>query len=97
MILAAGYATRLYPLTLTQPKPILPVAGKSILDWLVDDIAPLTDEFAVISNHKFADRFRQWAAGKPRPLCGSEGNSVRHVPRGESAGGAQKNGGHHDG
>ena len=38
LILAAGYATRLYPLTENFPKPLLEVGGKAILDWLVDDI-----------------------------------------------------------
>ena len=36
LILAAGYATRLYPLTLTQPKPLLPVAGKPMIDYVMD-------------------------------------------------------------
>ena len=36
LILAAGYATRLYPLTENFPKPLLKVGEKSILDWLVD-------------------------------------------------------------
>lgn len=56
LILAAGYATRLYPLTENFPKPLLKVGEKSILDWLVDDLVDTTDidEFVVISNHKFA-------------------------------------------
>ena len=67
LILAAGYATRLYPLTENFPKPLLKVGDKSILDWLVDDIsgAGLVDGFVVISNHKFAGHFREWAAGRP--------------------------------
>ncbi len=40
LILAAGYATRLYPLTLTQPKPLLPVAGKPMIDYVMDNLAP---------------------------------------------------------
>ena len=64
MILAAGYATRLYPLTENFPKPLLEVAGKTILDWLIDDMAQtgLVDEYIVISNHKFAHIFEEWAA-----------------------------------
>ncbi len=67
LILAAGYATRLYPLTENFPKPLLDVKGKTILDWLVDDIRTpgLVDEYAVVTNHKFAGHFRQWAAGRP--------------------------------
>lgn len=64
LFLAAGYATRLYPLTENFPKPLLEVAGKPILDWLIDDMAQtgLVDEYIVISNHKFAQIFRDWAA-----------------------------------
>ena len=61
LILAAGYATRLYPLTENFPKPLLKVGEKTILDWLADDIAPAVDGFVVVTNHKFADHFRDWA------------------------------------
>ena len=66
LILAAGYATRLYPLTENFPKPLLKVGDKTILDWLIDDIegAGLVDEYVVISNHKFARHFTEWAAVK---------------------------------
>ena len=66
LILAAGYATRLYPLTENFPKPLLKVGEKTILDWLVDDIdsAGLVDEFVVISNHKYAPHFEAWARKK---------------------------------
>ncbi|MCF0196119.1 MAG: NTP transferase domain-containing protein, partial [Bacteroidaceae bacterium] len=70
LILAAGYATRLYPLTENFPKPLLKVGEKTILDWLVDDIdgAGLVDEYVVISNHKFAHHFEQWAAQKSQKI-----------------------------
>lgn len=66
LILAAGYATRLYPLTENFPKPLLAVGEKTILDWLVDDIVTTgaVDEFVVISNHKFAKYFVDWAKEK---------------------------------
>lgn len=66
LILAAGYATRLYPLTENFPKPLLKVGDKTILDWLVDDIDTLgaIDEYIVISNHRFAEHFREWAGDK---------------------------------
>lgn len=66
LILAAGYATRLYPLTENFPKPLLTVGDKTILDWLVDDIdtSGLVDEYVVISNHKFAHHFDAWAKTK---------------------------------
>ncbi len=69
VILAAGYATRLYPLTKDFPKPLLPVAGKTILDWLVDDIGDSVDGFVVISNHRFAKYFTDWAAARPETIA----------------------------
>lgn len=70
LILAAGYATRLYPLTENFPKPLLEVKGRAILDWLVDDIdgAGAVDEFIVISNHKFAHHFEAWAKEKKQKI-----------------------------
>lgn len=67
VILAAGYATRLYPLTENFPKPLLKVGEKTIVDWLVDDIASsgLVDQFVVVTNHKFAGHFKEWKAGRP--------------------------------
>ena len=68
LILAAGYATRLYPLTENFAKPLLKVGEKSILDWLVDDLVETTDidEFVVISNHKFATHFEEWKNNKEK-------------------------------
>lgn len=83
LILAAGYATRLYPLTENFPKPLLKVGEKTILDWLVDDIAVagLVDEYVVISNHKFAHHFEEWAATRKEQISvvddGTETNETR--------------------
>lgn len=65
LILAAGYATRLYPLTLTQPKPLLPVAGKPMVDHVLDNLAglPGLDRVLIVTNNKFAPHFQQWADG----------------------------------
>lgn len=66
LILAAGYATRLYPLTENFPKPLLTIKGKPIIDWLIDDIdsCGVIDEFVVISNHKFIAHFSEWVFQK---------------------------------
>lgn len=66
IILVAGYATRLYPLTLNTPKALLPVGGKPIIDYITDEINTINeiDEIYVVSNHKFADNFYRWAEKK---------------------------------
>jgi len=72
LILAAGYATRLYPLTLTQPKPLLPVAGQPMIEYVLDNLAPIggIDRVYVVTNAKFAGHFQQWSeayrAGKSK-------------------------------
>jgi glucose-1-phosphate thymidylyltransferase len=63
LILAAGYATRLYPLTRTVAKPLLPLAERPMLDYLLDrirDVAEI-DAVHVVTNHRFADSFARWA------------------------------------
>ena len=80
IILAAGYATRLYPLTENYPKPLLPVQGKPILDWLIEDIGETVDQFIVISNHKYDHHFRKWSEEKENIVLlddGTESNETR--------------------
>ena len=63
LILAAGYATRLYPLTLNKAKPLLEVAGKPMIEWVLDNLAPVPDikTVYVVTNDKFAKDFEAWA------------------------------------
>ena len=63
IVLAAGYATRLYPLTKDRPKPLLRVGEKTILDYLLDGFNQLSDldSVYVVSNAKFAPIFREWS------------------------------------
>ena len=63
LVLAAGYATRLYPLTENYPKPLLKVGEKTILDHLLDDLDQTgeIERYVVISNRKFAPIFTEWA------------------------------------
>lgn len=79
LILAAGYATRLYPLTENFPKPLLEVKGKPILDWLIEDIGSLADEFVVVTNHKFVQHFENWARGRKIRIVddGTSSNDTR--------------------
>lgn len=83
LILAAGYATRLYPLTENFPKPLLTVGNKTILDWLLEDIdkSGVVDEYVVISNHRFVQHFQEWAEKHTLPITvlddGTESNETR--------------------
>ncbi|HAZ09675.1 MAG: hypothetical protein A2047_03410 [Omnitrophica bacterium GWA2_41_15] len=62
LLLAAGYATRLYPLTLNTPKPLLEVAGKTVMGYIFDLIEPLkeVDEVFIATNKKFYQNFEDW-------------------------------------
>ncbi len=66
LVIAAGYATRLYPLTLNQPKALLPVGGRPMLDNVLGALAGVAaEETYVVTNAKFAPHFREWAADRP--------------------------------
>jgi glucose-1-phosphate thymidylyltransferase len=81
LILAAGYATRLYPLTENFPKPLLKVGDKAILDWLIDDLEQtgLIEEYVVVTNHKFAHIFEEWAEGRPSISVIDDGTSTNET------------------
>jgi len=65
LILAAGYATRLRPLTDTIAKPLLPVGGRPMVDWILDRIGETSaDEVHLVTNARFAPDFERWAKGK---------------------------------
>ncbi|MCS7336973.1 MAG: sugar phosphate nucleotidyltransferase, partial [Verrucomicrobiae bacterium] len=66
LVLAAGYATRLYPLTLTTPKPLLPVAGRPMIEYVLDSISTVEnlDTIYIVTNARFADQFHQWLVTK---------------------------------
>lgn len=67
VILAAGYATRLYPLTKDVPKPLLEVAGRSIIDRILDNAleSPGIESVVVVTNHRFIGHFERWNAASP--------------------------------
>ena len=66
LILAAGYATRLYPLTENFPKPLLKVGERTILDWLISDLEQTgqISDYIVVTNHKFTPIFEDWSKGR---------------------------------
>ena len=81
LVLAAGYATRLRPLTDDTAKPLLELAGRPMLDYVCDriDEAADVDELHVISNARFAAGFERWALareGRLRPLVHDDGTRL---------------------
>jgi len=62
IVLAAGYATRLWPLTLDKPKPLLPIGGKPIIEYIIKKLNAVKglDNIYVVTNTKFVDNFTQW-------------------------------------
>lgn len=72
LILAAGYATRLYPLTKNFPKPLLEVGGKTVLDWLMEDIDQIEgiERHVVVTNSRYYHQFLAWSQAQrfKRPI-----------------------------
>jgi len=64
VVLCAGYATRLHPLTLDRPKPLLPVGGIPLLQRIADRVSEIKgcDRLYIVTNHRFAPNFREWEA-----------------------------------
>ncbi len=69
VLLCAGYGTRLYPLTKNQPKPLLPVGGKPMLDYILDKVKeiPEVDKVYAVTNDKFSSHFSAWAKERTKP------------------------------
>jgi len=79
IILAAGYATRLYPLTKNFPKPLLEVGGKTILDYLIEQIRdiPDIDRVHLVTNSRFVGHFQDWLTN-----FGDQAKREDRAPRG---------------
>jgi glucose-1-phosphate thymidylyltransferase len=77
IVLAAGYATRLRPLTDTWAKELLPVGGRPILDWIVDAIQEVeaVDEIHIVTNARKVDGFLSWAKGRDGVVVHNDGTS----------------------
>ena len=95
LILAAGYATRLYPLTEKKAKPLLEVAGKPMIEWVLDNLAPIPDigTIYVVTNDKFARDFQEWADGYTKSNPKIKFKIVNDGSRSVNKGAADRGGG----
>jgi len=80
LILAAGYATRLYPLTLNKAKPLLEVGGKPMIEWLFDNLVSIPDlgTVYIVTNNKFANDFQNWVNGYQDRSASAKATADRH-------------------
>ena len=77
VVLAAGYATRLYPLTLDRPKALLEVGGRPMLDWVLERLRQMgVDETIVVTNARFTPHFNEWAQDKPDVTVVNDGTTT---------------------
>jgi glucose-1-phosphate thymidylyltransferase len=76
LVLAAGYATRLYPLTLDRPKALLDVGGRPMLDYVHERLVEMgVDETIVVTNAKFTPHFEEWVRGKEAVTVVNDGTT----------------------
>ena len=78
IILAAGYATRLYPLTENTPKPLLPVGNRPMIEHVIGSTSVIgnIDHTYVVTNNKFAGHFTEWLAGYEQAYPGFSGTVI---------------------
>jgi glucose-1-phosphate thymidylyltransferase len=76
LVLAAGYATRLYPLTVDRPKALLEVGGKPMLDYVLEQLEAMgVAETVVVTNAKFTPHFEEWAGDRERVRVVNDGTT----------------------
>jgi glucose-1-phosphate thymidylyltransferase len=75
IILAAGYATRLSPLTDSIAKQLLPIGGRPMMDWVCEKVEEVTDDIHVVTNSRFAGDFERWASRRGGVTVHDDGTS----------------------
>ncbi len=76
IILAAGYATRLRPLTDSIAKQLLPIGGRPMMDWVCDKVEEVTNDIHVVTNSRFAGDFQRWASGREGVTVHDDGTTT---------------------
>jgi len=84
VVLAAGYATRLYPLTETRPKALLEIAGRPVIEHTMENIAETgsVDGIYVVVNGKFCRAFGEWLRGYAAGRKGTAGPPIEIIDNG---------------
>ena len=75
IVLAAGYATRLRPLTDSIAKQLLPIGGRPMMDWVCDRVQEVTSDIHVVTNSRFAGDFGRWASGRTGVVVHDDGTT----------------------
>jgi glucose-1-phosphate thymidylyltransferase len=75
IILAAGYATRLRPLTDSIAKQLLPIGGRPMMDWICDKVEEISSDIHVVTNSRFAGDFERWASGRESVTVHDDGTT----------------------
>src|ERR1041384_7001021 len=80
ILFGAGYATRFSPLTLKKANPLLEVAGKPIVEWVLDNLRPVPNlaTVFVVTNNKFASDFQNWAKAYQDRSASAKPRADRH-------------------
>jgi N-acetyl-alpha-D-muramate 1-phosphate uridylyltransferase len=91
MVLAAGFGTRMRPLTDKKPKPLVDVGGKALLDHMLDRLADAGVETAIVNVHYLADQIERHVAARKKPrivvsderaqVLGTGGGVVKALPQ----------------
>ncbi|RLI78430.1 NDP-sugar synthase [Archaeoglobales archaeon] len=72
VIMAGGYATRLWPITKTKAKPLLPIGKKKIIDYIYEKVKKFSIPIIVSTNKRFENDFKEWAEDKDIELIVEE-------------------------
>lgn len=81
VILCAGYATRLYPLTLNCPKPLLPIGGRPLIEYILDVLEEIPEigEVFIVTNARFRKNFVDWYDERVNPRGGKRSSSKKAI------------------
>jgi glucose-1-phosphate thymidylyltransferase len=81
IVLAAGYATRLRPLTDSIAKQLLPIGRRPMMDWVCDKVEEVTSDVHVVTNTRFVEDFRRWASRRGTGIVVHDDGTISNADR----------------